>query len=121
MSLKCLALKSIPPKMGFGAGIGYNHGRVGEHLQTIHIDGVEALPQCVVRWEKIGIEVAHHRRTEVFHELWIREVVCPGKVCGREIVSVKLDQSYFLSPISTNIYGRKKRSSISLCVGSALF
>lgn len=66
--------------MGFGAGIGYDHGRVGEHLQTIHIDGIETLPQRVVRWEEIGVEVAHHRRAEVFHELWIREVVRPGKV-----------------------------------------
>ena len=97
--------------MGFGAGIGYNHGRVGEHLQTIHVDGVEALSQCVVRWEEIGVEVAHHRRTEVFHELWIREVVRPGKVCGRGIVSINvrpiyLDGSYFLS-LDTNGYGRR--------------
>lgn len=33
-------LESIPPEMGLGARIRYNHGRVGEHLQPVHVDRV---------------------------------------------------------------------------------
>lgn len=33
-------LESIPPEVGLGARIRYNHGRVGEHLQPVHVDRV---------------------------------------------------------------------------------
>lgn len=72
-------LESIPSKVGLRARVGYDHRWVGKHLQTVHVDRVQALPESVVRQE-VWVEAAHHRHPQVLHHFRIRQIVRTGEV-----------------------------------------